>query len=329
MGDSNGSFGTVTGAIQSTEWPFRTGGSPASGDASIKNFFGNIGNSFKDTANQFNPTNSNSALITQPGVRDFSAFQVSVTALESASKLKILAKPKVLVLDNHPAIVKISTNAAIGQTSVTAASGGASGTTTNTAERAEVGTILRVTPLINTGEKITMTVEPTFATVDQSAIKVTSVGGGSTGDPTVRTVRTTMMVNDGQTLAMGGLLLSNQSNGNRKVPFFGNLPVVGKALFTSNTKKLTDRELILFVTPYIIRDPAVLETPTVPDKRLHYDDEVAPFWKVKQKEWYKTLKDGPEKKTDFDGYFNVRRKLMDTTLATLDQNEKAASQAKP
>ena len=57
------------------------------------------------------------------------------------------------------------------------------------------------------------------------------------------------MVNDGQTIALGGLLLSNQSNGNRKVPFFGNIPVVGKALFTSNgvifiiylTKKLTPR----------------------------------------------------------------------------------------
>jgi len=330
-GDSEGYFGTVTGSVQETEWPFRTS-SPSNGGVNFKNFFGGFGNTVSDTARQFDPTNQSGEIpAADMGTRDFSAFQISVRALESASKLKILAKPKVLVLDNHPAIVKISTNAAIGSTNVVSSAGGASsaGSSTTTTERAEVGTILRVTPLINTGDRITMTVEPTFATVDPSAISIKAVGAGSTGDPTVRTSRTTLMVNDGQTVAMGGLLMSNQSNGNRKVPFFGNLPVVGKALFTSNDKKQQDRELILFVTPYIVRDPAVLQTSVVPDDRLKFEDEKAPFWKVKQKQWYKTLKDGQPKSIDFDSYFNVRKKLMDSTLASLDENEKAASQARP
>jgi len=131
------------------------------------------------------------------------------------------------------------------------------------------------------------------------------------------------MVNDGQTIALGGMLFSNQSNEDRKVPFFGNLPVVGKAFFTSNTKSIKDRELILFVTPYIITDPSMLQAPNPPDKRLYFENEMAPFWKVKDKQWYKQLKDGQEKKTDFDGYFNVRKKLIDSTLSALDQSAKA------
>jgi len=312
-GSAEGVIGTLTGGIQETPWPFRPGAGANSVGA------GSLGNAFKDVAKQFNPT-VNSGTITTAGTRDFSSFQVTIRALEDATKLKILAKPKILALDNQPALIKISTDQAIGQSTVTEAGG--AGTTSTDVERYEVGTILRVTPLINTGGRITLTVEPSFATVEPSAIAVSSIGGGETGDPTTRTARTTLMVNDGQTIALGGMLFSTQSNEDRKVPFFGNIPVIGKAFFTSNQKSIKDRELILFVTPYIIQDPSMLEDPTPPSERLHFDEEAAPFWKVKDKQWYKELKDGPAKKTDFEGYFNVRRKLIDSTLSTLDQGAK-------
>ena len=312
-GDSEGVFGTLTGAKEATEWPLRTG-------ASNSGFFNNIGDTFKDTAKQFSPTHDTGTIAA--GSRDFSSFQVKIRALEDASKLKILAKPKILALDNQPALIKISTNAAIGSSTVTEAGG--AGTSSSDTERYEIGTILRVTPLINTGGRITLTLEPTFATVEPSAIKVSSIGGGETGDPTTRTARTTLMVNDGQTIALGGMLFSSQTNDDRKVPFFGNIPVIGKALFTSNTKSIKDRELILFVTPHIITDPSMLETPNAPDSRLSFDRESAPFWKVKEKEWYKELKDGHETKTDFDGYFNVRKKLIESTLESLDEGARAS-----
>ena len=320
-GDTDGAFGTVTGSVSDTAWPLRPGAMP-NRSSNLSSIFRGFGNAARDAVKQLSPTNTSGAITTQ-GIRDFSSFQITVKALESASKLKVLAKPKILALDNQPALIKIATNAAIGTLTVTE-SGGA-GTSSQSIERSEIGTILRVTPLINTGGRITLTLEPTFATVDQSAITV-SANAGATGDPTSRTARTTLMVNDGQTIAMGGMLFSNQSNGNRKVPFFGNIPVIGKAFFTSNSKIITDRELILFVTPYIISDPSMLQTPDIPGQRLRYDDEIAPFWKVKQKQWYKEMKDGKKEGTDFESYFNVRRKLIDSTLGTLDQNAKAASQ---
>ncbi|HPW77618.1 MAG TPA: type II and III secretion system protein, partial [Candidatus Omnitrophota bacterium] len=310
-GDADGLLGTVTGAVQDTDWPFRSGGSTIE-TKSFGDFFSNVGNTFKDSANQFDPR-INSGPITTPGTRDFSSFQVSVRALEEANKVKILAKPKILVLDNHPALIKIATNAAIGTTTVTTAEG--AGTTSTGLERAEVGTILRVTPLINTRDQVTMTVEPTFATVDNSSITLAQ----PSGDTTVRTARTTLMVNDGQTIALGGLLFSNQSKGERKVPFFGNLPVVGKALFTNTTRTIEDRELILFLSPYIIRDPSELMSKKVPDKRIRYDDEKAPFYQVKKKEWYKRLEEGEEPPIDFESYFDVRKRLMAATMDTLDE----------
>jgi len=310
-GDTNGVLGTVTGSVQSTDWPFRSGGSTVE-TKSFGDFFSNVGNTFKDSANQFDPR-INSGPITTPGTRDFSSFQISVRALEEANKVKILAKPKILVLDNHPALIKIATNAAIGTTTVTTAEG--AGTTSTGLERAEVGTILRVTPLINTRDQVTMTVEPTFATVDNSSITLAQ----PSGDTTVRTARTTLMVNDGQTIALGGLLFSNQSKGERKVPFFGNLPVVGKALFTNTTRTIEDRELILFLSPYIIRDPSELMSKKVPDKRIRYDDEKAPFYQVKKKEWYKRLEEGEEPPIDFESYFDVRKRLMAATMDTLDE----------
>ncbi|MEI7751130.1 MAG: secretin N-terminal domain-containing protein [Candidatus Omnitrophota bacterium] len=315
-GGTDGTFGTISGGSQKTEFPFRTNAPTDAG------FFGDVGNTFKDTANQFNPT-IQSGIIT-PGVRNLSAFQVTVKAMEDADKLKILAKPKILALDNQAALIKISTQAAIGNTTTSTA--GTTDTTGNT-ERYEIGTILRVTPLINTGGRITLTVEPTFATVAESAIAVygSSAGAPKTGDPTTRTARTTLMVNDGQTIALGGLLFSEQRNDDRKVPFFGNIPVIGKALFTSNTKSIKDRELILFVTPYIVTDPSMLQAMDAPERRLDFEEESAPFWKVKDKQWYKDLKDGEVKKVDFDGYFNLRKKLIDSTLSNLEQSTQATA----
>jgi len=322
-GDADGSFGTITGAIQNTNWPFFDG-PVANGGTS---FWKTTSDMFKNTAKQFNPAHdSNGGTYETPGTRDFSSFQISIRALEDASKLKILAKPKILALDNQPALIKISTDQAIGSSSVTEAGG--SGTSSSDTERYEVGTILRVTPLINTGGRITLTLEPSFATVEPSSIQVNGPDGGDTGDPTTRTARTTLMVNDGQTIALGGMLFSHQSNEDRKVPFFGNIPVIGKALFTSNTKSIKDRELILFVTPYIITDPSMLQEPVPPSKRLDFDDETAPFWKVKGKQWYKELKDGPDEKTDFDGYFNIRKRLIDSTMENMDQSARAPASSR-
>jgi hypothetical protein len=69
----------------------------------------------------------------------------------------------------------------------------------------------------------------------------------------------------------------------------------------------------------------MLQEATPPGQKMDFDHEKAPFWKVKEKEWYKELKDGKPEKTDFEGYFNVRKKLIDSTMENLDQSTRVAA----
>ena len=261
---SEGTFGTVKGGIARTRFPFNLK-YPLSGSE----VFGKGDVTREEVATAL-PT------ATTFGTKDFSTFTSTLKALQIASKLRILAKPKILVLDNHPALVKITTNSAVGQNTVATATGQLTSASTTTTERTETGTSLRLTPHINMKDQITMTIEPRFVTVASSSIL------SSTADPTIRTARTTLMVRDGQTIAIGGLLSSQQTNVNRKVPLLGDIPIFGEAL-TKRTKTIDDRELVLFITPHIIRDPAELQPPSVPDQRERMDEATRPFWKKGQK----------------------------------------------
>ena len=96
------------------------------------------------------------------------------------------------------------------------------------------------------------------------------------------------MVNDGQTIALGGLLQSTQTNNKRKMPFAGDIPFLGE-IFTRRTSGIEDRELVLFIPPQIVRDPSQTQAISVPDERQSFDDEAAPFWRVKRKKWFRNL----------------------------------------
>lgn len=309
-GADDGLFGTVTGGTRATKFPYNMS----------DNLFG-LGGGADSVFSSDTDTAVADALATT-GTQSFSTLNVKVKALQNASKLHILAKPNVLVLDNHPAIIKISTLAAIGEQTVTTAAGSSdTSTSSESAERAEVGTILRVTPQINSQDQITMNIEPVFATIDQSTI---DIGAGETGDPTMRAARTTVMVTSGKTLVMGGLLFSTHSDGDRKVPFLGDIPVLGR-LFTNDNKSIQDRELILFLTPEIIKNPAALMPSSMPDKDQKFDDENAQFWKYKKKMWYKDMVNGgPKKPVEFDSYFKVRENTLDQTTAALQAQKDTA-----
>lgn len=265
------------------------------------------------------------------GTKNFTSLTATFKALQSANKVKVLAKPRILVLDNHPALIKITTNAAIGSSTTNTAVGQlTSGSQTQT-ERAEVGTTLRFTPLINTDNRITLTIEPRFATVAASTITLSN-SGSATGDVTTRTARTTLMLNDGQTIGLGGLLQSSQTNFKRKMPIVGDVPFIGE-IFTRRSKQLDDRELILFVTPSIVRDPAEAQAVSVPDERERMNEADAPEWRVKRKPWYKNLMkerplgaEPPEEIIEIDASSVAERdQAMDSALKDLSEIAEEAS----
>jgi type IV pilus assembly protein PilQ len=172
--------------------------------------------------------------------------------LRTQTDTKYLARPRIMTLNNETAKIEITTKEAVGEKQETSGSG-TNTTTTSEAERYDTGVSLTVTPQINmdTGE-ITMHIVPSVAEASQSAI--TSSRGVSFWNPEVRTTKTSVRVKDGETIILGGLIRNILSSKTDKVPILGNIPIMG-ALFRHKYKdKDIERELLIFITPHILRD---------------------------------------------------------------------------
>ncbi len=182
------------------------------------------------------------------GSLDASTMKMIVQFLETQTDTKNLARPRVVTLNNQTAQIKITTNEAIGVTTSTQSTGGATGQTTVEAERVETGVSLLVTPQANlaTGE-ITMAIVP----------KVTQARDGGTfagqtfKDPEERGSQQLMKVKNGETIVIGGLLRTDESQTITKLPVLGDLPLIGRA-FRHTDKTKSERELLIFITPSII-----------------------------------------------------------------------------
>jgi pilus assembly protein CpaC len=126
------------------------------------------------------------------------------------------------------------------------------------------GIMLRFTPMVVGGETITIQVEPEISNVDYSL----AVVSGGVGVPGVRTRRgsTTLQLKDGQTFVMAGLLQENLSTVTSKVPFLGDIPYLG-SLFTSKEFQKNESELMIIVTPRLVRALNPDEVPRLPNEK--------------------------------------------------------------
>ena len=120
-------------------------------------------------------------------------------------------------------------------------------TQTTKAERAETGVKLQVTPQINRKGEITMVIQPSVTTVKQSTYFDDFV------DPQKRTARTTVTICDGETLVIGGLISVEESREQMRLPGLANIPLLG-SLFSRKNDSTTDKELIIFITPRLVRE---------------------------------------------------------------------------
>ncbi len=196
-----------------------------------------------------------------PGTVSFpNTLKLIFDYLRTQTDTKFLARPRLLTLNNEPAEIKIATNESIGVTTTTASAGGSSGTTTAEAERSETGVIFRVTPQVNLdANEITMFLYPKVSEAIQGN---TLTNGGQTyqfRDPEERSTKSVVRIKDGETVIIGGLIRNEFSQVSSKVPVLGDLPLVG-ALFRhkgGDSDKNKERELLIFITPHIVRDTPV------------------------------------------------------------------------
>ncbi|MCX5711535.1 MAG: hypothetical protein NTY47_00465, partial [Candidatus Omnitrophica bacterium] len=193
-----------------------------------------------------------------PGSLDFSKITLNtfVDMMKQQADTKILARPRVLTLNNETAEIKVATQEAVG-TVQQQSSGGAITTSTTAAERAETGVILRITPQINLDKnEITMFVYPR---VKDASNSLTFNSGATTyKDPEERSIKSIVRLKDGESVVIGGLIRHDRSETITKPYFFSSIPLLGK-LFTHRYKdKDRERELIVFITPHLIKDGSIV-----------------------------------------------------------------------
>jgi len=244
----------LTGASRYTTFPFS---SWAGGDY--------------DTAGRTSPKagNINSGSVSFNPVG--SSYSIILDFLKTQSDTKYLARPRILTLNNETAEINITTQETVGVTTSATTTEGTAQTETGKPERVETGVKLRVTPQINneTGE-ITMFIMPSVKDTSTSSFLVQGSTSQFFKDPEERSTKSVVRIKDGETVIIGGLIRNDSAESITKLPFLGDIPVLG-ALFRHKDKtKDRERELLVFITPHIIKDKEVkyaeVKKISVPDR---------------------------------------------------------------
>jgi len=172
-------------------------------------------------------------------------FGFLVRAIASDADNNILSTPSIVTLDNEEAEIIVGENVPF----VT----GQQLSTNNdnpfqTVERQDIGLTLKVKPQINDGNTIKMELEQ-----EVSSVNPTAVTGAADITTSKRSIKTTVLVDDGQTLVLGGLIDDQISDVEEKIPLLGDIPVLGR-LFRFRTTTKNKQNLMIFLHPVILRD---------------------------------------------------------------------------
>jgi type IV pilus assembly protein PilQ len=186
------------------------------------------------------------------GLLDTVNVEIALNVLRTQVGAKLLANPRILVLDNETAEFKI-----VSEIPYTEESDTSSGGSLTSTKFKEVGVELMVTPHVTREGMIRLHIMPKFSVVSELG-SIIPDSGGLRGVPTIdaREVDTKALVKDGQTVVLGGLRKRTVSQDISKIPLLGDVPIVGN-LFTSVEEEVETNELIVFLTPKIIIEPVL------------------------------------------------------------------------
>ncbi|MBX3023838.1 type II secretion system secretin GspD [bacterium] len=178
------------------------------------------------------------------------AQQLIITASEGNDDVNILSAPNIVTTDNQEAEIVVGQNVPfIASTSTSETN---LGNTFNTIERRDVGITLRLTPQISEGGMVRLDIfEEVSALVQNALINANQLGPVTT----IRSATTSVVVRDKQTVVIGGLISDGTDNQENSVPFISDIPVIGN-LFRSTSGMREKINLLIFLTPHIIRDAA-------------------------------------------------------------------------
>ena len=180
-------------------------------------------------------------------------YAATINALITDGKAKVLARPNITTIQGHEAVINIGGEVPVTETSVT------NSTTTTSVSYREAGIILRYTPRVNGDGTITADVHTEVSSPlyveEMKAYRFQS-----------RSADTTVRLRDGETMVIGGLIGSEEAKSLSKVPFLGDLPILG-AFFRNVKKSKTDSEIMIFLTAHVLDDDKIRSSTAAAEER--------------------------------------------------------------
>jgi type II secretory pathway component GspD/PulD (secretin) len=168
-------------------------------------------------------------------------FDVLLRGLITKREAKVLASPNVVVVDNDDATIFIGDTLR-----VQLAQGGGLGGTTIQVVEFPVGIVLLLRPRVNADGNVTMRVHPVVSAI-------TSIGDNNLPQTSTREAETTLVVKDGETVVLGGLIREDMTRTVREVPILADIPILGE-LFKSRSTSSKRSDILLFITTRIVKD---------------------------------------------------------------------------
>ncbi len=190
---------------------------------SIINFLGNIGTAAKTGL----------------------ALGATLDFLQTNGAAKDISNPSILCVNNKESSIYVGKTISIasGQTAV-------AGSTTSSFKREDVGLTLTIKPRVSSDDKVGLKVESTLGSIVDNGLE----NGIAVRQPVTskETVKTEVILRNGESIIIGGLFKKSEQFSTSKVPLLGDIPLIGKYLFSSNGKTITKDSLVVILTPYII-----------------------------------------------------------------------------
>jgi len=297
--DRNDQFGvdwnavvTAAGARRPTTLPFESNGKFGFLPGEQGKFFPDTAIQFVDDDGYTPTTNSNfpyidgivypdpsaaataSSIFTY-GTLDFSQFQATLRMLDERDDTRILSSPRITTLNNQTATIKVVTNIFL-QESQASTDSAAIITVQYEEDPREVGVILEVTPHVNAKEEIMVSLRPEVSSnITFTELSITEGTDTVSMQYNSRIADTQILVEDGQTIFIGGLISQTTTKEDHKLPILGDLlgwvPILGGAV-KYEQDNVDKTEVVFFVTVHLIKNARRTITAAGPEVKKQYDD---------------------------------------------------------
>ncbi len=248
---------TTPGYSSSTTMGSSSTGGSSSGSGSSSSSSSTSGGSGGQTPNNFS-WNTLSGTTPNIGFLNADGLHAVLSFLSQDSDAEAISTPRVVTLDNQPAMITSGIMQPIRDTTASTANTTAGSTVTYI----PIGMLLTVTPRISANDYIHLNVVVTNSDI-VGYQPYTIPGGGSGSDPITesRAIETLVLIPNANTLVMGGLITDSIQNNYTKVPLLGDVPVLGYA-FRHENKQRTKQNMLIFITPTVIKDSDFRPTET-------------------------------------------------------------------